>query len=431
MSITDKTPWLKSNDITEGRKTKLWKFRELLALGIVILLLVAASCAEAPSAAAPAPPPDVTAHVPELPSGQHTRLDIIKKRDADITAAFTIWRYIMKKIKKLILPVLLLALLLAAACNTQPQAANPSPSASSAAPSAESSVPLETPSVSPSETPMTSPSEELFVFTRENFPVMDGSTSTVPLGQAVASVLLGEPRDQVASLAQFNKTTQSFRNLMNGDADILIVGEPNASVFEEMKKAGFKYEMTPFANDALVFVVNASNPVDNLTTEQLQKIYTGEITNWKQVGGADMKIEAFQRNAEAGSQSLMIKHVMKDLKMMEPPQGYTVGEMEGLISAVKSFDGSASAIGYTVYYYADDMKMAEGLKILSIDGVQPNDDTIAAKEYPFLNPYYVVIAAKEPEKSPARIMYDWLLSPEGQHLVGLEGYVAVGSRNPA
>jgi phosphate transport system substrate-binding protein len=121
----------------------------------------------------------------------------------------------------------------------------------------------------------------------------------------------------------------------------------------------------------------------------------------------------------------MVKLVMKDLAMAEPPQGYSIGEMEGLISAVKSFDGTASALGYTVYYYADDMKMAEGLKILSIDGVKPGDDTIASGAYPFLNPYYAVIAAKEPENSPARIMYNWLLSPEGQNLVKTEGYVPV------
>jgi phosphate transport system substrate-binding protein len=320
--------------------------------------------------------------------------------------------------KRKLLPLLLAALLmLLASCavNTPAQtSASPSASPSAATPSESAEVSAEP-----------SPEEEIFEFTRDTFPTMDGSTSTIPLGQAVASVLLGEPRDQVAELAMFNKTTQSFRNLMNGDADILIVGEPNASVFDEMKQAGFKYEMTPFANDALVFVVNEANPVSNLTTEQLQKIYTGEITNWKDVGGPDLKIEAFQRNAEAGSQSLMKKLVMKELEMATPPEGYTIGEMEGLISAVKSFDGSASAIGYTVYYYADDMEMAKGLKILSIDGVQPNDETIASKAYPFLNPYYTVIAASEPESSPARIMYNWLLSPEGQNLIKNEGYVAV------
>jgi phosphate transport system substrate-binding protein len=317
--------------------------------------------------------------------------------------------------KSKLLSILMLALLvLSASCAVK-------------APAQTSSGPSGTPtaeSTSPSDAAVTATAQD-FVFTRANFPRMDGSTSTIPLGQAVASVLLGEPRDKVADLAEFSKTSQSFRNLMNGDADILIVAEPAASVYDEMAAANFKYEKSPIATDALVFMVNASNPVDNLTTEQVQKIYTGEITNWKQVGGSDTKIEAFQRNAESGSQSLMVKLVMKDLKMATPPEGYSISEMEGLITAVKNFDGTASAIGYTVYYYADDMQMAKGLKILSIDGVKPGDDTIASKAYPFLNPYYTVIAAKEPEGSPARVMYSWLLSPEGQNLIKTEGYVPV------
>lgn len=309
--------------------------------------------------------------------------------------------------KTKIVPILIAALLiLTASCAAkEPIQEDVSPSVSSASPS---------------------PSEDVFVFTRDNFPRMDGSTSTIPLGQAVASVLLGEARENVTELAQFNKTTQSFRNLMNGEADVLIVAEPNAEVFTEMKTAGFDYEMTPIATDALVFIVNANNPVSNLTTEQVQRIYTGEITNWKEVGGSDMKIEAFQRNTESGSQALMVKLVMKDLTMAKAPEGYTIGEMEGLITAVKNFDGSSQAIGYTVYYYASDMKMADGLKILSIDGVSPNDETIASKAYPFLNPYFAVIAAKEPAESPARILYNWLLTPEGQNLIKLEGYVPAG-----
>lgn len=279
-------------------------------------------------------------------------------------------------------------------------------------------------SASPSDT-SPSASAELFEFTRENFPKMDGSTSTIPLGQAVASVLLGEPREDVSGLARFNKTSQSFLNLMNGESDVLIVAEPSASVFTEMENANFKYEMAPIATDALVFIVNASNPVDSLTTEQVRKIYTGDITNWKEVGGPDLKIEAFQRNETSGSQALMEKLVMKDLTMAAPPEGYTIAEMEGLITAVRNFDGSAQAIGYTVYYYADDMKMADGLKILAIDGVAPNDETIAAKEYPFLNPYFTVIAATEPAGSPARLLYGWLQTAEGQALVKREGYVPV------
>lgn len=273
--------------------------------------------------------------------------------------------------------------------------------------------------------PPPEPQPEQFVFTRENFPRLNGSTSTVPLGQAIASVLLGESREDVADLIQFSKTTQSYRELMWGSADLLIAAEPAEVTWQEKEEAGFEWKMEPFAVDALVFIVNADNPVDSLTTEQVRKIYTGEITNWSQVGGDDLDIVPFQRNAEAGSQTAMMKLVMKDLPMMEAPADYVRGEMGDLIEAVAAFDGSANAIGYTVYYYANDMKMAEGLKILAIDGVDPDPDTIRSGQYPFLNNYYVLTAAGSADDAPAKILYDWILSEEGQTLVAHEGYVSV------
>jgi len=281
------------------------------------------------------------------------------------------------------------------------------------------------PSPSPvQETPLV---REGFVFTRDNFPRMDGSTSTAPLAQAAACVLLGEPRENVVELAVFNRTTQSFRNLAEGLCDILIVSEPAPEVFVELAALGFEYEMAPIATDALVFVVNASNPVESLTLEQLRGIYTRKITNWSAVGGDDIEIVPFQRNAEAGSQVLMEKLVMDGLDMAPAPtQSFsTAFGMGELIEAIKGFDGSANAIGYTVFYYAEDMRMAEGLKIISISGVKPGPDTIRSGEYPFLNPYYVVIGAKEPESSPTRVMYNWLLSDEGQALANHEGYVSM------
>ena len=282
------------------------------------------------------------------------------------------------------------------------------------------------PTDAPTDTPTEATTEpaNLFTFTRENFPRMDGSTSMVPLGEAVASVLLGESRDAVADLVQFNRTTQSFRNLMNGECDILIVGEPNAAVYDEMDEKGFKADIETIATDALVFVVNADNPVDNLTTEQVRKIYSGEITNWSEVGGNDAPIEAFQRNENAGSQALMIKLVMQDTPLMDAPEDYIVTSMGGLMEAVKSYDNSANALGYSVYYYANDMQMAQGLKILSIDGVVPSAETIRSGEYPHRNAYYCVVPADAAADAPNRILYEWLMTEEGQRLVAAEGYVS-------
>jgi len=312
--------------------------------------------------------------------------------------------------KKIVLIFLITAFLLVTACSDKTE----SPIESSE-PTSDSST---------QETPVI---REEFIFTRENFPRMDGSTSTAPLAEAVATVLLQEPREAVTELVDFSRTTQSFRNLADGLCDILIVSEPAPEVFTELDSMGFEIELAPVALDALVFIVNSGNPVDDLTHEQVNGIYTGKITNWSEVGGNDIEITPFQRNAEAGSQVLMEKLVMDGLNMTEAPtQGFmTAFGMGEMITAMKGFDGSASAIGYTVFFYADDMGMADGLKIISIDGVTPSSETIRSGEYPFINPYYVVIGANEAEDSPARIMWSWLQSNEGQELVSLEGYVSI------
>ncbi len=311
----------------------------------------------------------------------------------------------MKLWRRLTLCALALALLAGCAGQTPPPAASSSGPAASGSPAASA------------------PAEE-FVFTRENLPRLDGSTSVVPFAQAVCSVLLGESREDVSDLVNFSRTTASYKALLAGETDLVMAAEPEASVLSEVENSG-KILMTPFATDALVFVVNKGNPVDSLTVEQVQKIYTGEITNWSQVGGEDLDIAPFQRNPEAGSQSMMEKLVMSGLDMMDPPEGYAPGTMIGLLEAVREYDNRPAAIGYTVYYYANDMEMAQGLKILAIDGVKPSAESIQSGAYPFLNPYFLAMDRDEPEDSPTRILYDWLLGPEGQALAEREGYVPV------
>ena len=267
--------------------------------------------------------------------------------------------------------------------------------------------------------------EQEFTFTRENMPRLDGSTSTAPLALAACAELLGEAPEDVEDLVHFNKTTTAYFNLLEGNADLLIIGEANEDVLARKEELGFAWEKQPFATDAFVFVVNEDNPVDSITVEQAKKIYTGEITNWKELGGEDRAITALQRNSEAGSQTLMEKLVMQGTPMMEAPKDYIVATMGQLMEAVKSYDGSPGAIGYSVYYYAEEMKMAQGLKLLKLDGVEPNPDTIRSETYPLVNPKYVVIPADAAEDAPNRAMFNWLLSEAGQTLIAKEGYVSI------
>ncbi len=266
---------------------------------------------------------------------------------------------------------------------------------------------------------------EEYHFTRENLPRLDGSTSTAPLAVAMCAELLGESPEAVEELVNFNKTTTAYFNLLDGNADLLIIGEANEDVLAHKKELGFAWEKEPFATDAFVFVVNEDNPVDSITVEQAKKIYTGEITNWKELGGEDRPIIALQRNAEAGSQTLMEKLVMQGTPMIEAPKDYIVATMGQLMEAVRSYDGSPGAIGYSVYYYAEEMKMAQGLKLLKLEGVEPTPDTIRSETYPLVNPKYVVIPADAAEDAPNRAMFRWLLSEAGQTVVAKEGYVSI------
>jgi len=281
------------------------------------------------------------------------------------------------------------------------------------------------PAESPPPEPEESPNEIIFVFTRENMPRLDGSTSTAPLAEAVCSVLLGESRKETSDLVQFNKTTTAYYNLMWGYADLLIVGEDNAEILEEKERLGFEWEREPFATDAFIFVVNEDNPVNSITIDEAKRIYTGKITNWSELGGADQQIVPFQRNSDAGSQNLMEKLVMKGTPMMEAPSDYIINTMGQLMEVVKGYDGSPGAIGYTVYYYAEEMRMAQGLKILAVEGITPDPQTIRNEEYPLLNPKYIVIPADAAVDSPSRILFNWLLGEEGQRLVEHEGYVPI------
>lgn len=261
-----------------------------------------------------------------------------------------------------------------------------------------------------------------FRFTEENFPRLDGSTATIPLGEAIQSVLLGKPRSECS--VTFSKTSGAYRALAANEADVLVVYDGGEATREEVD-ADELFETAPIGRDALVFLVNKDNPVDNLTTEQVQQIFSGELTNWSQVGGNDEEIRAYQRGIGSGSQALMDKLVMKGLEMGDPETIPMIGGMGGLVDAVADYTGGPTGIGYNVFFYVTEMYKNPNIKLISVDNVMPGYETIADGSYPFISDFYAVIRVKEPLDSPARILYDWLQTEEAQNLIKSENYVAL------
>ena len=295
-------------------------------------------------------------------------------------------------------------------------------------------TPASSASTSP-EAPASSVSElePIGLFSPEEFPKLDGSTACIPLIAQIMADTTGLDLETARSAVTTNTTAQAWRNLglygnNYGDSVKLIIAyEAPESVKEELKADGDPLEQKAIGRDALVFIVNEENPVQSLTQQQLRDIYAGRITSWKDVGGADSPIVAFQRGVDSGSQTLFKKLLIDkgDGQLMAAPTELAPADMGGLVDSIAEYNNSANAIGFSVYYYIDQMYSKPGLRLLAVDGVTPGNDTIADESYPLCNEFYAVVHADAAPDSPQRKVYDWLDTDEGRRCIEKAGYVAV------
>ena len=260
--------------------------------------------------------------------------------------------------------------------------------------------------------------------TLDSYPKMDGSTANLPLMAQVLHETTGISMEEAEVLSsQCSTTPLAWEALARGDSDILLVYEAAESTKASIDMD--ELEITPVGRDALVFINNEENPVDSLTGQQIIDIYSGKITNWKDLGGNEQEIVAYQRDETSGSQSLFAKLVMKDTPLMEAPTELKPAGMGMLIDGLASYRNEGNALGYSVFYYASYMYSQPGLRLMAVDGVFPSDETIADGSYPYLNDFFVAIRADAPEDSPSRILRDWILSPSGKQAIIDAGYIPV------
>lgn len=259
--------------------------------------------------------------------------------------------------------------------------------------------------------------------TTENYPTVDGSTATLPLSYALMQAACGVTEEEAKGAIRHSKTTESFYELVYGEAELLLVYEPSEDAYLFAEAEGVELEIKPIGVDALVFLINEGNPVESLTHEQLIGIYTDEILNWSEVGGEDVEIVAYQRIENSGSQVMMEAQCMQGIEMADAPTVRRPAEMGELVDVIAAYRNTADAIGYSVYYYIKNMYIQEGIKLLSVGGVAPTNETIASGEYPFTQPFYAVIRADAAVDSPERQLFDWLTTDEGKALIESAGYV--------
>lgn len=265
------------------------------------------------------------------------------------------------------------------------------------------------------------PSKEEILFSQDNYPRIDGSTATLPLAEAFKANFTGTDINEIN--VEHSKTHNAYVNLINRDTDLILATYPSDDELKLAKDNNIDLEIVPIVKEAFVFFVNKNNPVENLTLSQIQNIYSGKVKNWKDVGGIDNEIVAYQRPENSGSQTGMLELVMKEIKMMNPTTETISPSMAEIIDVISDYDNGDKSIGYSYYYYATTMYASDTIKLLSVNGINPTYENIQTGLYDIQTAYYAVIRKDETEDSDVRKLLNAMKSERGQNVAKEAGYV--------
>lgn len=261
------------------------------------------------------------------------------------------------------------------------------------------------------------------IFDETTLPRVDASLATQPLMDAFVLNFTGKATTELG--VEYTNTHPGYVKLINNETDLIIVTEPSAEELALAKEKGIELEVTKVVNEGFVFFVNVNNEVDDLTLEQVRSIYTGEITNWKELGGPDKEIVAYQRPVNSGSQTGLLSLVMngKEVKIPTVKESVTL-TMAGIVDYVADYDNGLDAIGFSYYYYANVMYKNDNLKYIAINGVNPSFETIRDGSYPLLSAYYIVTRKDETNENVLKLKEN-MLSKRGQKVASEAGYVPI------
>jgi phosphate transport system substrate-binding protein len=246
-----------------------------------------------------------------------------------------------------------------------------------------------------------------------------GSDTMVVLGQRWAEEYMAKHKGTTIQVTGGGSGT-GISALINGTTDVC---ESSRSMKDTEKKqiadkAGGPPVEIVVARDGLSVYVNDSNPLSELSMAQLKDIYTGKITNWKDVGGQDGKIIPYSRENSSGTYVFFKEHVLANADYTPRAQG-----MPGTAAVVNAVARDKSAIGYGGAAYAKGIKVVKIKKEPTSAGVLPSDATIKDGTYPLSRPLFFYLRPKA--TAAIKAFTDWVLTAEGQGIVVKVGYFPI------
>ena len=246
--------------------------------------------------------------------------------------------------------------------------------------------------------------------------VMDGSTTVGPIAKAFAETYMRQ-NPGVNIMVSESGSGNGAKALLNGTCDIANLSRHlKASEKNAMAEKGVNPVAHVVAFDALPVIVHPSNRVRGLTVDQLRAIYTGQLTNWKEVGGADQRIVVISRDTNSGTYETFRERVLGAEAKIIASAEYT-GSNGGVRQRVQMTRG---AVGYAGLGFVD-----RSVKALEINGVAPSVETVLAKQYPIARELFMFTNGEPAPGSLAAAILAISRSEKGREIIEEIGYVPV------
>ncbi len=257
----------------------------------------------------------------------------------------------------------------------------------------------------------------------DSLPLIDGATAMYPLYAAFVQATYPEKEYPVnKSEVRCGTTPEAYNNLISGKADLIFCAKPSDSQIKQAADAGKTFKLTPIGREAFVFFVNKENTVKELTVQQIKEIYSGKISNWKDVGGQNDDIKAYQRPKNSGSQT-MLEQIMGNTSLIQPLESERAGGMGDIINYTADYKNYKNAIGYSFLFFATEMVSNNQIELLKVNGVYPSRETVKSGQYLFTGDFYAITT--DTQNPNVQRLIDWILSPQGQYLVEQTGYTPI------
>lgn len=245
--------------------------------------------------------------------------------------------------------------------------------------------------------------------------VLDGSTTVGPIAKAFAQYYMSQNPNVNITVSE-SGSGNGAKGILNGTCDI---GNMSRFMKEKEFAACAEKGVMPVAHvvalDGLPIIVHPSNPVSNLTIEQIRDIYTGKINNWKDVGGPNRKIIKISRDTNSGTYETFEKLVMKKEKIADDAE--YVGSNGAVRQRVQS---TPAAIGYAGIGFLDDT-----IKAVTVNGVMPSAKTVQSGVYPIARPLFMFTNGYPKLGTELFKFVTLYLTREGQDLIEEIGFIPV------